>query len=204
MLPGPDLVLPPERLTSQRLIHTKIVRIDGGELTMPVGSLVVRAPVYVLQLDAAGVVLPPPRTRGRVYGVLHAVNHQRAQEGPSPLSVLEASLQVPEHLDPRFRFLRTSSRAALPTTSPECGSSMNTFGRAIHTRSTWARAKAVIRSRIFFSRRKGVGANTSRARLPSFCDFREFPHANLRTEPGLPPRSSSDTRSSTPWKGTIS
>ena len=104
-LPGSDFVLPPERLESQRLIHTKVIRVDGGGLTTPGGTLVVHAPVDELRLDTAGVVLPPPRTPLRVYGVLHEVNHQRAQEGPSPASMLEASLQVPENLDPRFQAL---------------------------------------------------------------------------------------------------
>ena len=104
-LPGSDFVLPPERLESQRLIHTKVIRVDGGGLATPGGTLVVHAPVDELRLDTAAVVLPPPRTPLRVYGVLHEVNHQRAQEGPSPASMLEASLQVPENLDPRFQAL---------------------------------------------------------------------------------------------------
>ncbi len=104
-LPGSDFVLPPERLESQRLIHTKVIRVDGGGLTTPGGTLLIHAPVDELRLDTAAVVLPPPRTPVRVYGVLHEVNHQRAQEGPSPASMLEASLQVPENLDPRFQAL---------------------------------------------------------------------------------------------------
>ncbi len=104
-LPGSDFVLLPERLQSQRLIHTKVIRVDGGGLTTPGGTLVVHAPVDELRLDTALVVVPPPRTPVRVYGVLHEVNHQRAQEGPSPASMLEASLQVPENMDLRFQAL---------------------------------------------------------------------------------------------------
>ncbi|HXV59906.1 MAG TPA: transglutaminase domain-containing protein [Vicinamibacteria bacterium] len=101
-LPGKDFVPTPERLEGQRLIRTKVVRVDGGGLATPGGSALVHAPVDEVRIDGAGVLFQPPSTRVRLYGVLHELNHQRAQDGPLQPEERERALQVPENLDPRI------------------------------------------------------------------------------------------------------
>jgi transglutaminase-like putative cysteine protease len=102
---GVDFVTGEGALLGQRLIQTKVVRVDGEGLVTPGGSLVVRAPLEGLQIDTAGVVSLTPRTRVRVYGILHEVDHQRSQRGPATEAVLEATRQLPDGLDPRLRAL---------------------------------------------------------------------------------------------------
>ncbi len=104
-LPGADFVPLPESLHRQRLIRTRVVRVDGGGLATPGGSYLVRAPADKVQIDPAAVVLLPPRARVHVWGVLHDVNHQRVQEAAPDAATLEASLELPEALDPRVRDL---------------------------------------------------------------------------------------------------
>ena len=104
-LPGADFVTLPEKLHRQRLIQTKVVRVDGGGLATPGGSYLVRAPIDKVHIDSAAVVLLAPRARVRVYGVLHDVNHQRVQEAAPDAATREASLELPKILDPRIRDL---------------------------------------------------------------------------------------------------
>ena len=106
-LPGADFVPLPESLHRQRLIQTRVVRADGVGLATPGGSYLVRAPIDKVQIDPAAVVSLPPHARVRVYGVLHDVNHQRAQEAAPDAAMLEASLALPDALDPRIRDLAT-------------------------------------------------------------------------------------------------
>jgi len=104
-LPGADFVPLPDKLHRQRLIQTRVVRVDGVGLATPGGSYLVRAPVDKLQVDPAAVVLLPSHARVRVYGVLHDVNHQRVQEAAPDAATREASLALPKALDPRIRDL---------------------------------------------------------------------------------------------------
>ena len=106
-LPGADFVPLPKKLHRQRLIRTRVVRVDGGGLATPGGSYLVRAPIDKIQIDPAAVVLLPSRARVRVYGVLHDVNHQRVQEAAPNAATREASLRLPQALDPRIRDLAT-------------------------------------------------------------------------------------------------
>ena len=114
-LPGTDFVPMPERMEGQRLIETKVVRVDGGGLATPGGTRLVHAPVDLVSVDRAGVVLPPDRSRVRLYGVLHEVNHQRTQEGPREPAELAASLQLPDNLDPRMVELAEEIAGGAPT-----------------------------------------------------------------------------------------
>lgn len=96
-LPGVDFVPLPEKLHRQRLIQTRVVRVDGAGLATPGGSYLVRAPIDKLQVDPAAVVLLPSHARVRVYGVLHDVNHQRVQEAAPNTATRQASLELPKH-----------------------------------------------------------------------------------------------------------
>ena len=103
-LPGADFVPDPESLRGRRLVHTRVLRIDGGGLATPGGSRLIRAPLERIQIDGAGIILAP-QDRVWVYGVLHDADHRRAQEEAPDAAALEAALQVPEKLDPRIREL---------------------------------------------------------------------------------------------------
>jgi hypothetical protein len=101
-IPGSDFVPDPGSLKGQRLIRTRVVRADGEGLATPGGSRLVRAPLASAFFDAAGLVVAPPDSAVRIYGVLHDVNHQRSwDETANPISIA-ASLQLPENLDPRI------------------------------------------------------------------------------------------------------
>ncbi len=116
-LPGVDFQVEADALEDQKWIRTKIVRVDGEGLVTPGGSFLVRVPLDFVQVDSANVVFPPIRTRVRMYGVLHAVNHQRAQIGSPSESALEMTTELPEGLDPRIQEL--SDELAEGATSTE-------------------------------------------------------------------------------------
>lgn len=104
-IPGRDFVPNPDSLRGQKLVHTAVVRVDGSGLATPGGSRLVHAPLESIQIDPAGIALPPPRTSARWYGVLHEVDHRLSQEGSLEGRERESSLQLPETLDPRIRQL---------------------------------------------------------------------------------------------------
>jgi transglutaminase-like putative cysteine protease len=112
-IPGSDFVLAPGALSGERLIRTVVVRVDGSGLATPGGSVLVHAPLENIQVDSAGIALPPPRTAVRWYGVLHETDHRRSPGAPAR----DADLQLPPALDPRIPEL--AAEIAVGESSPE-------------------------------------------------------------------------------------
>lgn len=104
-IPGTDFVPEPGALSGQRLIRTAVIRVDGSGLATPGGSRLVHAPLESVQIDRAGVVKSPPRSAVRWYGILHEMDHRLVQAGLLDAAEREASLRLPERLDPRIREL---------------------------------------------------------------------------------------------------
>ena len=115
-LPGTDFAAAEERLEGQRFIRSRVVRVDGGGLATPGGSLVLHAPLEQVRLGPAGEWVQAADARVRVYGVLHEVDHQRAQYGPLEATAREAYLQLPDGIDPRFAELAARLTASASST----------------------------------------------------------------------------------------
>lgn len=113
-LPGSDFLLHGEDLNSQQLIRTRVVRTNGKGLVTAGGTRLVHGPMQTVRVDDADVVSIQEHERVRTFGILHELNHQRAQRGPLSPRSREATLQLPDSLDPRIAVL-----AAAITSSAE-------------------------------------------------------------------------------------
>jgi transglutaminase-like putative cysteine protease len=104
-IPGASFVPDPASLRGQRLIATRVLRIDGGGLATPGGTRLVRAPLEGVRIDDAGIFLSSPEEAVWRYAVLHDVDHRRAQEEAPDGGALAAAVQLPGNLDARIRDL---------------------------------------------------------------------------------------------------